>query len=266
MENPTEEANDKFLFFEGYYKAAKELPPKRQLAFYEAVMAYAFYGKPLPKGGPDAALFALIQASLDKSIELSQSGRRGGLKGGRSRSEAKKTSARANGKFGGRPPQTEKPKAKPKQTQTTETETETETETNYTTPTQDARATDEKPNAAPDAAPDAAPPALRDVLRVCSNDGCTNPGGVTIPEAFGRYFFGQMQNMGWTQTNGRRVTRHTLRPVLFKWWQRATDGEKAQILGAEDASGGESEELRRIRERARENERRIAQRMQGGAQ
>ena len=104
------------------------------------------------------------------------------------------------------------------------------------------------------------------MLRVCSNDGCTNPGGVTIPEAFGRYFFGQMQNMGWTQTNGRRVTRHTLRPVLFKWWQRATDDEKAQILGAEDASGGESEEFQRLLERARENERRIAQRMQGGAQ
>ena len=165
MENPTEEANDKFLFFEGYYKAAKELPPKRQLAFYNAIMAYAFYGKPLPKGGQDAALFALIQASLDKSIELSQSGRRGGLKGGRSRSEAKIAAVRENGKLGGRPPQTEKPKAKPKQTKTTETETETETETNYTTPPQDARATDEKPNAAPNAASNAAPGALPPALR-----------------------------------------------------------------------------------------------------
>ena len=84
---------------------------------------------------------------------------------------------------------------------------------------------------------------------------------MTIPEAFGRYFFGQMQNMGWTQTNGLRVTRRNLRSVLFKWWQHATDDEKARILGAADASGEESEELRRIRERARERERRIAQLM-----
>ena len=110
MENPTEEANDKFLFFEGYYKAAKELPPKRQLAFYEAVMAYAFYGKPLPTDGPEAALYVLIKHSIDESIELSEMGR----KGGKSRSEAKKTSARANGKLGGRPPKTQKPKPKPK--------------------------------------------------------------------------------------------------------------------------------------------------------
>ena len=110
MENPTEEANDKFLFFEGYYRAAKELPPKRQLAFYEAVMAYAFYGKPLPTDGPEAALYVLIKHSIDESIELSEMGR----KGGKSRSEAKKTSARANGKLGGRPPKTQKPKPKPK--------------------------------------------------------------------------------------------------------------------------------------------------------
>ena len=58
-----------------------------------------------------------------------------------------------------------------------------------------------------------------------------------------------------------RVTRRNLRSVLFKWWQRATDDEKARILGAADASGEESEEFQRLLERARENERRIAQLM-----
>ena len=270
--------NESFLFFRSYYEAGKQLPPRRQLAFYNAILTRIFEGKPLPTTGHDAALFALVAPSIEKSAKVSASGR----KGGSAATEAKKTTARENGKFGGRPlknPSETQASENENPTTKTKTKTETKTETRAEVVDDSALAggsrtpAHDEPNVAPDDAAggpgavpamadtEVAPPALRDVLRVCSNDGCTNPGGVTIPEAFGRYFFGQMQNMGWTQTNGLRVTRRNLRSVLFKWWQHATDDEKARILGAADASGEESEELRRIRERARERERRIAQLM-----
>ena len=149
-----ETSTGKFLFFEGYHKTAQKIPPERRLAFYEAIITYALYGKPLPEDGPEAAVFEAIKPSLDKSAELANKRQMEGQKGGKSKSEAKKTSARANGKLGGRPP---KNPTKPNETQATETETETETETNYITHTQDARAMDEKPNAAPNAAPGAVP-------------------------------------------------------------------------------------------------------------
>ena len=57
---------------------------------------------------------------------MSNKRQRKGQKGGKSRSEAKITAVRENGKFGGRPP---KNPTKPNETKATETETETETET-----------------------------------------------------------------------------------------------------------------------------------------
>ena len=118
--------NESFLFFRSYYEAGKQLPPRRQLAFYNAILSRIFEDKPLPTTGHDAALFALVAPSIEKSAKISASGR----KGGSATTEAKKTTARENGKFGGRPLKNpSETQASENENPTTKTKTKTKTET-----------------------------------------------------------------------------------------------------------------------------------------
>lgn len=280
-------------FFYNYFAFAETLPPDRRLAFYDAVMRYAFRGETPAADSEVFAVFMLVKPSLDKSLAMGEIGRRGGS----ARSEAKAAAVRENGRLGGRPakPVTKaagvagnqtrtkrKPngnlsgetKREPNENQTNKNENKNENLNAFAIANaRNARAREAEPETTPNVAPETPPavpvadaPTLDDILRVCRNDDCANPGGKAIPAAFGRYFHAMMEGMGWQQTNGRRVTRRNFRPFLFTWWRKSTADEWADYAdgGADAAPCAEAAELAERARRDAEEAARMRERLTGG--
>ena len=259
------------IIYENQYRYAMTLPDANRLMFWDALTKYAFDGEEPGESSPIKPVFDLLRQGIDRSEAYSSRGRRGG----QSRSAAKAATARANGAKGGRPGNNDNPSQTAKNPSENPSQTQQEPNLNpknanadanvrSLTRTRETRAREAvsggDPNVAsetPPVAPRTDAPTLEDVLRVCRNDDCANPGGKSIPAAFGRWFFGTMEGMGWQQTNGRRVTRRNFRPFLFTWWRRADESEWAGEGSAE--GGGEpsdamlrarslAEKARRMRE------------------
>lgn len=68
-----------FTFYSSFYEAAKEMPDKDRLAFYDAVIQYALSGETIQLKGIAKMAFALAKPNLDSGI----SGFKGGKSGGR---------------------------------------------------------------------------------------------------------------------------------------------------------------------------------------
>ena len=69
----------KFTFFRSYWDALTEMKPADRHAVYDAMTAYAFEGtEPDLKSGPQKMAFTLMRPNIDKSIEDSMNGSKGG--------------------------------------------------------------------------------------------------------------------------------------------------------------------------------------------
>lgn len=69
----------RYSFFEGYYRAMAHMTDAQELEFRRAIDSYAFEGE-VPEFQDPMLLMAwdLVICSLDKSIKLSNAGRKGG--------------------------------------------------------------------------------------------------------------------------------------------------------------------------------------------
>jgi len=237
--------------------------------------AYAFDGAVPGEGHPHRAVFLLMRPGIDRSLARAAAGARGGRNGkGVSRNHGNQNARKTEAGDGLLESKT---KAKQKQNKRVRKGEESKEKENTLTIINDcarvsARAADSQPQidanvaaVAPPVAPAGAPPSIDDILRVCANDDCTNPGGKSIPAGFGRYFHAMMEGMGWQQTNGRRVTRHNFRPFLFTWWRKSTEDEWAEYAdgGPGAPEGGDAELAARAR-RDWEEARRMKAKITGG--
>lgn len=108
---------DAFVFFRSFYEGAKELDDMDRLAFYDAIVEYAFNGDASPATGVAKACFTFVKPVLDKSKNRAEAGR----KGGKASRGAQDDSSEEEGKTPQSKPDDKqtlsKPEAKPKQIQ-----------------------------------------------------------------------------------------------------------------------------------------------------
>ena len=257
-----------FTFFRSYEDYARTIKDAAaRLSFYEMLCAYAFDGTLPTEASPHYAVFMLMRPSIDRSLARAAAGARGGRAGkGVSRNAGNQNASKSKAESKAKQKQNKRDKDKEE-----EEDKEVRSIINDCA-NGNARAADSQPQTdanvaavAPPVAPAGAPPSIDDILRVCANDDCTNPGGKSIPAGFGRYFHAMMEGMGWQQTNGRRVTRHNFRPFLFTWWRKSTEDEWAEYAdgGSGEAKGGDAELAERAR-RDWEEARRIKAKITGG--
>lgn len=72
-------ANNGFMFFENYYTATKTMSESDRLQFYDAIIEYGINQKEPKLTGLMASAFELIRPGIDKSVDMRERGRRGGL-------------------------------------------------------------------------------------------------------------------------------------------------------------------------------------------
>ena len=84
---------DAFVFYRSFYEAIRHLPDKADKAdIYEAIASYALDGVEPQLTGTSAAIFTIVKPFLDKNIQRSINGR----KGGRPKQTKTKTKPNAN--------------------------------------------------------------------------------------------------------------------------------------------------------------------------
>lgn len=72
MENPT------ITMFESFYIAAQDMDTEDRIRFYEAIMAYGFYGEEPELTGMVKTVFTAIKPVIERSRQMRESGRKGG--------------------------------------------------------------------------------------------------------------------------------------------------------------------------------------------
>lgn len=72
MENPT------ITMFESFYIAAQDMDTEDRVKFYEAIMAYGFYGEEPKLSGTVKTVFTAIKPVIERSRQMRESGRKGG--------------------------------------------------------------------------------------------------------------------------------------------------------------------------------------------
>lgn len=78
---------DRFTFYASFYTAIKKLPENEQLAFYDGLCRFAFFGEyPKPELG---SMSDLAYTSILPNVEASIQRRQNGAKGGRPPKEKK---------------------------------------------------------------------------------------------------------------------------------------------------------------------------------
>lgn len=75
------ESAQRFSFYASFYEAAKDLDDEKRLAFYDAIMAYAFDGIEPEFTGIMNAVWNLTKPNVDASIKYCKAGAKGGKKG-----------------------------------------------------------------------------------------------------------------------------------------------------------------------------------------
>lgn len=241
-------------FFDGYFLFAESLPPEQRLAFYDAVMRYAFRGEEPSGDSPVWGAFMLVKATLDKSLSMAEMGRRGGM----ARSAAKSETAKENGARGGRP--SGAARQKPKR----ETQAQNPTETQAQNPSAE-------PNRNPSGKPNENPTNenenenennTRSVERVKTRarariepDFLRNAAAqLGIPREFADEFAEIMRTQDWAyiNPNGRTVAVNlgNVKTVMGCFWKRERD-RRAESGGGCDPSAPMSDETRKILARTR---------------
>lgn len=239
------------FFWRWWDEAEHKSSPEKRLAFYDAMMRYIFRGDvppdPLDMENPTGADFAAYDAThyfdvIDSMLGHGEERSRGGQPGNRNAAKKRvseggkndsenegETNRKTNVKTNQKRMEGEKGN---EETNPLRMKNEEFIYTRSEERVRNARTREADAGTGLNVADQTAPvktnadvPTLDDVLRVCKNDDCANPGGKQIPDEFGRYFFDTMEGMGWQQTNGRRVTRRNFRPFLFTWWRRSDESE-----------------------------------------
>lgn len=251
------------FFWRWWDEAEHKSSPEKRLAFYDAMMRYIFRGDvppdPLDMETPTGADYAAYDAThyfdvIDSLVERGEERARGGQPGNQNaRKNESENESETNPKTNPKRIETNAERKGKRKNESLRMKNE---EFNITSAEADvfragAREADagiaeNVASATPSVKTNPDVPTLEDVLRVCRNDDCANPGGKSIPAAFGRWFFGTMEGMGWQQTNGRRVTRRNFRPFLFTWWRRADESEWAGD-GSAEGGGEPSDAMRKAR-------------------
>ena len=157
--------SDRLTFWKNWYTSAKQYPPEQRLAWYDAVLAYAFDGVvPAPSDGQDltaAIAFGAVEM-VKATIEISRSRAVAGQQA-RSKREAKRKQTGS------------KREAKREQEQVQE---QVQDKEQYATTT------------------------ARGAERQVFLDGCREIG---VPRGFAESLFDDLQAAGWTDGNGGKV-------------------------------------------------------------
>lgn len=177
--------SDRLTFWRNWYTSAKQYPPEQRLAWFDAVLAYAFDGVvPAPSDGQDltaAIAFGAVEM-VKATIEISRSRAVAG-KQARSKPKANRKQNRS------------KPKANPEQEQVQE---QVQDKEQYATTT--ARGAVWKK------------PGLEEFL-----DGCKTAG---VPGEFAQRLYNDLVQAAWTDGNGNLV-RNWRRYVRSAWLEES---------------------------------------------
>ena len=79
--------NNGFMFFENYYTATRMMTEAQRLQFYDAIIEYGILNKEPELDGLMLSAFELVRPGIDKSIDIRERGRKGGIAKGESYKE-----------------------------------------------------------------------------------------------------------------------------------------------------------------------------------
>jgi len=241
-------------FFDGYFLFAESLPPEQRLAFYDAVMRYAFRGEEPSGDSPVWGAFMLVKATLDKSLSMAEMGRRGGM----ARSARKADAVKANGARGGRPAglKSAEPKrktkagnlsAKPNRNQSEEPNGNQSEEPN-------GNLTNENENENENNTRSSERVKTRPRARIEPDFLRNAAAQLGIPREFADEFAEIMRTQDWAyiNPNGRTVAVNlgNVKTVMGCFWKRERD-RRAESGGGCDPSAPMSDETRKILARTR---------------
>lgn len=80
-------SNDGFMFFKNYYTATKMMTDEQRLQFYDAIIEYGIINKEPELDGLMKSAFELVRPGIDKSIDIRERGRKGGIAKGENHKE-----------------------------------------------------------------------------------------------------------------------------------------------------------------------------------
>lgn len=236
-------------FFDGYFLFAESLSPEQRLAFYDAVMRYAFKGEMPDEGSSAWGAFMLVKATLDKSLSMSELGRRGGA----AKTARKADAVKANGALGGRPAgsMTAKPKRKTKAENLTETKAgnlSAEPNRNLSEEPNE-NLTNENENENENYTRSSERVKTRPRARIEPDFLRNAAAQLGIPREFADEFAEIMRTQDWAYINptGRTVAVNlgNVKTVMGCFWKRERD-RRAEAGGGCDPSAPMSDETRRI--------------------
>lgn len=82
-----ENGNNGFTFFKNYYTATNNMTDEQRLQFYDAIIEYGILNKEPKLDGLMLSAFELARTCIDKSIDIRERGRRGGIAKGKNYKE-----------------------------------------------------------------------------------------------------------------------------------------------------------------------------------
>jgi len=84
-----ESGNNGFTFFKNYYTATNNMTDEQRLQFYDAIIEYGILNKEPELDGLMLSAFELARTCIDKSIDIRERGRKGGIAKGENYKEKK---------------------------------------------------------------------------------------------------------------------------------------------------------------------------------
>ena len=193
---------DRLTFWANWYMAARQLPAELRIAWYDAVLDYAFEGREPATGGALADSIAyqavqMVRATIGVSRRRREAGAKGGAKQSASKTEA---NAKQNGsKTEAKPKQTaSKTEANGKQDQDQVQEQDLEHNVNRSSATARGKTT----------------PTLKQFV-----GGAITAG---IPESFAAPFYRELVEAGWADKDGRYIAnwRRYLKTSYADWQKK----------------------------------------------
>ena len=196
----------KFTFFGSFLDYAKTIADKTsRLAFFEMITEYGINGIVPDSSDPLYPAFVLIRPNIDISAIRRAAGSKGGSSAGQSKARPGNKNA-------------SKTQAKPKQNAS------------------DMDKDMDKELEVCDIAHARKPrPSLSEILNVATSV-------MGVPEYYARWWYGEMEARGWTNTDGTSVGTRNWRPTLKAWHNREDAKHLAEIR--ETAASAEKREIK----------------------
>lgn len=199
---------DRLTFWRGWYNQARKFPDDHRLAWYDAVLAYAFDGvEPAdPDGDIAKAIAAAAVESVRATIEISRKRREIGSKGGAKRKQ-EQSKAEAN---------TKQTRSKKKQNAKTANQEQDQDQDHIGNRSLVKATTTGKP------------PTIGQFKAMAKTAG--------VPEDFAVYLHGELEKCAWTDAKGRPVD-NPIRYMKSAWMAEQKKISAARV-SADDAFGG----------------------------